>query len=380
MKMAGTIENPPSPFNDGDSSFNPPEGPLEKIIRGSGKGLENTNSQENSIEISKEEVALKLVKERINEIKVDLENPAEAVTEIIKDLEEENIEISEYLEKYIKFAVSEKTNFLRDLRRLKINKDNPSGKEIKKLKEMALGDAEWMGNAVEYLRENKDNPEEIEKFWQEFDETFLSFKEHQNNKDFANKYSIKQGPEVIKRGILAEVVAMNLLEELVSDFKGCKKVEIKHSTPEQDVYKKIDFFVKITFERELIIEVPVQVKSCNISTFANRGSNKKELKGKLEFVLDNIINTNETERNVMIGKSEYQIRARNRMKEFFRENKGGIFIILPYGNLNPELLNFQNKNKKTAEGCLNKNGTPSEALRNRFLYEAQTIKNVEMNI
>ena len=377
MKMGTTIECPPSPFNNVSND------PLKEAITEFGTG-ENKVVEQRSENLTEEDI-MRLIRDKINYIKVDLENPAIAVDEIIEYLEEEGVEISKDLEKYTEFAISEKTNFLQYLERLGINRDNPTKEEIKKLKEMAIRDAEWIGNVVEYIRENKDNPKEIKNFWKEYDKTFLSFKEHENNKDFTKGYNIKEGPEVVKRGILTEVAAMDLLEEIANDFEKCKKVKIEYSTSEQDVYDKIDFFLVVTFKNGKVKKIPVQVKSCDISNFANRGSNKKELERKIQFVLDNVINTNKTGKNVLINQEyKYQTRAKKRMDEFFNVskniNKDGFFIILPYGEINPKFLNPQDKSGKATESCIDKKGVPSEALRDHFLFESQTIKNIEADI
>ncbi len=362
------------------------EDPFDKTLKKFGEEKKDLNLPRQDKKNFEKECALELVRKKINEIEVDPENPVVAVSDIIEYLKERDIEISEDIKKYTEFAISEKNNFLQDLKRLKIDRDNPNKEEKELLKEMALKDTEWMGDAIEYIRKNKDNPEEIEKFWKEYDKTFLSFKEHENNKDFTKRYSIEQGPEVVKRGILAEIAAMDLLKELVNGFKGCKKVEIEYSTPEEDVYDKIDFFLIVTLENGRIKRIPVQVKSCNISGFTNNYSNIKELERKTRFVLDNVINTDET-KNIRIDKKyKYQVRAGKRMNEFFgieknkngiKINKGGFFVILPNGKMNPKFLNPQDESGKTTENCIDKKGIPSEALRSHFLFESQTMKNVE---
>lgn len=325
---------------------------------------------------------MELVKEKINSIKIDLENSSAAVDEIIGNLEEQSVKVSEYEKKYIRMvAVGGKMNFLRNLERYEMGEEKiKSEKKKKMLKEMALADAEWIGDFVKYIRENRGDQKKIKELWQRFDEFYLSFNE-QSNGEFANKYAIGQGPETIKRGILAEVAAMDLMEGLANSFDKCEKVEVNHSTPKQDVEEKIDFFLKIIYKNGKVAKVPVQVKSCNISNFASRGLSRKKLGEKVRFVLDNIINTCETKNNVIVNQEyTYQTRAKTKMKRFFDKNKEGIFVILPYGNLDPKLLNPQDKNGKTTESCISENGTPSESLRNHFLFEAQTIKNVEMNI
>ena len=58
----------------------------------------------------------------------------------------------------------------------------------------------------------------------------------------------------------------------------------------------------------------------------------------------------------------------------------GLFVILPYGNINPKFLNPRDKSGKATESCINEKGVSSEALRDHFLFESQTIKNIETDI
>ncbi|MEA1937131.1 MAG: hypothetical protein U9N04_03395 [Patescibacteria group bacterium] len=385
----GMASNPLSSPHENDP-FNIPKDPLKETIDKFVTRKKETTGQHN--ENFTEKDAMELVRNEVNDIEVDLENPAAAVEEIIQCLlEQENIEISEDIKKYIEFAVSEKTNFLRNLKRLEIDRDNPNREEKKLLREMALEDAEWIGDVVEYIRENRDNPKEIENFWEEYDKTFLSFKEHKNNKNFTEKYNIEQGPEVVKRGILAEIAAMDLLEKMANGFEECEKDEIEYSTPEEDVHKKIDFFLVMTFKNRRIKKIPVQVTSCDLSTPINNPLNEKKKTGldkkreregldrKIEFVLRNTIHTGVTAEDIEINPNyNYQKRIEDKMKKFFDENESGVFVFVPYGEVIEDKIDSI-KGEHARKKCVHENGKPSGMLKNHF-SKSSTIKSIETNL
>ena len=371
------IETVPSPLSS------PHRDPFDKIVGEFGAEQRSENLTE--------EYIMELVRDKINNIEIDMEDPATAVDDVIKYLEEKDVEISEDIERYTRFAISEKTNFLRDLKRLGINKDNLKEEERKPLREMALKDAEWIGDVVEYIRENRDNPKEIEKFWKEYDKNFLSFKEHKKNKNFTTKYNIEEGPEVTKRGILAEIAAMDLAEEIMNSFKMCEKVEIKYSTPEQDVYDKVDFFLVVTLKNGKVIEIPVQVTSCDLSKPINNPLDQKnktgleikrereELNRKTKFVLSNAIHTIITAEEMEIDSSyPYQKILENKIAKFFKINKDGVLIVVPFGKVKDKEFDPAG-GEETRKECVRKNGEPSRIVKNHF-EKNPTIKNIERDL
>lgn len=327
-----------------------------------------------------EEYIMELVRERINDIEVDIKNPAAAVEEIIGYLEEEYIEISKDVIICVEFAVSAKMNFLQNLERV----------EGKGTIDMALADAEWIGTMVEYIRENKNNPKKIEELWQQYDMSFLDFKE-QLDKDILDKYNKRRSPEDVKRGILTEIAAMDLIEEIANNFEGCEKVEIKYSTPKDDVYKKIDFFLVVTFKNGRIVEIPVQVTSCNLSAPAKNPLDEKEktgveikkereeLDGKIEFVLNNAIHTSKTIEDIEINSNyKYQKRVEDKMKKFFDENGNGIFMFVPCGKVPENKINSI-KGEPAKKECIYKSGKPSRMIRDHF-NKSPTIKSIETDL
>jgi len=367
--MEEIIRNSPLPFNSADDPFDIKD-PFEETL---GK-FKTEQDNENFTE----EYIMELARDKINNIKIDLKNPAAAVDEIVEYLEKEkDIEVSEDMRKYIEMiGIGAKANSLRNKERV----------ENKSTIEMALADAKWMETIIEYIRENKNNPKKIEELWQQYDLSFLNFEE-QLNEDFPDKY----GPEVTKRGILTEIAAMDLLEEMVNNFEGCKKVEIKYSTPEEDVHKKIDFFLVVTFENEEVIEIPVQVTSCNLSMPTNNTLDKKKKTGldikrereildeKIKFVLDNIIHTSETVGDIEINSDiKYQKRIIAKIKEFFDENEGGVLVFVPYGKVIEDKIDLI-KGEKTRKECVYENGKPSRMVRDHF-NKSPAIKSIKTGL
>ena len=322
------------------------------------------------------------IKQEILNIKVDLENPKAAIEKITENIIEQNSEISESDLVFIRMAVATKANFLRNLERT----------EGKGTIEMALADAECMGNFIKYIRENREDKEKIKELWQRFDEFYLSFNEQVDEEDLTNEYDIRKKPEDIKRGILAEIAAMNLLEEAVSNFKECEKVEIKHSTPEDDVYKKIDFFLIVTFENGEVIEIPVQVTSCDLSTPTNNTLNRKKKTGleikkerekldeKIEFVLSNTIHTSETANGIETKNLNYRYQKKiiDKMKQFFNENEDGFFVFVPCGKVIEDKI-VSVGGEKTRKECIYENGDPSRMVKDHF-NKSPAIENIEASL
>lgn len=370
MKMGATIECPPSPFDDISND------PLKETI--SGFGAKKSQTVEQRSENFTEGDIMRLIRNETNDIKVDLKNPIAAVDEIVEYLEkEQSIEVSEDIRKYIEIiGIGTKANYLRNKKRT----------ENKGTIEMALADAKWMETVIEYIRENKNNPKKIEELWQQYDLSFLNFEE-QSDEDFSGKYN----SETTKRGILTEIAAMDLLEEMVNDFEGCEKVEIRYSTPEEDVHKKVDFFLAVTFENGEIVEIPVQVTSCNLSTPANNFSDEKkktgieikeereELNRKIEFVLNNAIHTVETVEDIEINSNyKYQKWLEDKMKKFFDENKNGIFMFIPYGEvLENKIALVEGENKR--KECVYETGRPSRMVRDRF-NKSPAVENIKTDL
>ncbi len=320
------------------------------------------------------------IKQEVLNIKVDLENPKIAIEKITKNIEEQNSEISEGDLVFIRMAVATKANFLRNLERVKGNNTI----------EMALADAECMGNFIKYIRKNKKDEGKIKELWQRFDEFYLSFNEQVDEEELTGKYDIRKKPENIKRGILAEIAAMNLLEETINNFEGCEKVEIEYSTPEDDVYKKIDFFLVLTLKNGEVVEIPVQVTSCDLSapiddplderekTGLDIKRERKRLDKKIGFVLGNTIHTSETARGIEINPNyKYQKWVEDKMKKFFDENKSGVFVFVPYGEVKNNKVDP--RGEETRKKCVYENGKPSRMVRDHF-GKSPTIKNIEADL
>ena len=210
----------------------------------------------------------------------------------------------------------------------------------------------------------------------------MSFSEQINEEELTDKYDIRKKPEAIKRGILAEIATMDLLEEMAKKFEGCKKVEIEYSTPEEDVYQKIDFFLIITLENGEIIKVPIQVTSCDFSAPTNGHLDKKEktnLDKKIEFVLGNTIHTSETVKDIEINPNyKYQKGIEEKIKKFFDENEKGIFVFIPFGKIKDKEFDSI-RGEDTRKDCVYENGKPSRMLRDHF-NKNLTIKKIERDL
>ena len=367
--MEGVIQN--SPY--GNDPLGVSEDPLEKAIAGFGIEQRRESFTEKGI--------MALVREKINNIKIDLENPAATIEEVVKYLEEEDIEVSKDMRKYIEMiGVGTIANFFRDKERAE-NKDSVK---------MALADAKWMGAIIEYIRENRDNPKKIEELWQQYDTSFLNLKK-QSNEDFPDKYNRRRGPKVTKRGILTEIAAMDLLEEMANSFEGCEKVEIEYSTPKEDVHQKIDFFLIVTLENGKLVKIPVQVTSCDLSkpidnplderekTWLDIKKEREGLDRKIEFVLGNTIHTSETVKDIEINPDyKYQEGIEDKMKKFFDENGDGIFVFVPYGKIKDKKFDSI-RGEDTRKKCVRENGEPSRALKDHFNRNS-TIESIEASL
>lgn len=120
----------------------------------------------------------------------------------------------------------------------------------------------WIGN---FVYKNQNNPKVIEEFWKEYEATYnelpvlqkeRKYEDDRNKKN--NKYYSKEDNfRIDKSGILGEVAAMNLFNEISKE--GKTEIEIEQASTEEDM-EGIDFIVRFKNkygESKIII---VQVK------------------------------------------------------------------------------------------------------------------------
>ena len=117
---------------------------------------------------------------------------------------------------------------------------------------------------VKFVHKNQNNPEIIKEFWKEYESTYNELPEfqkerkYQNDRNRKNKYYSKEDTlKIDKSGILGEVAAMNLFDEISE--KGKTKIEIEQASAEQDM-NGIDFIVRFENKYGKSKIIIVQVK------------------------------------------------------------------------------------------------------------------------
>ncbi|MFZ2969569.1 MAG: hypothetical protein WA063_00310, partial [Minisyncoccia bacterium] len=258
-------------------------------------------------------------------------------------------------------------------RELAYNKDNLNRFEKREIhssyKEMAMRDSDWMYSVEEMIYENRKNPEVIKKFWQDYEKFYADLEREKENKDI---FDDERARDKIKFGILAELAAKDLLKKVEDVAKELKipgfeslRIEIQDSSARDDVTFKTDFYARVSY---MGIEkmIPVQVKSCNISTGVSSYEDETSDKDRKRFVLDNVFER--------LGKdakfSESQLSQRGykgttfkRKKRFINSALGdhqkdeGYFIIIPRGS-----------EKKEGE-FLHEDGTVSGTVEKEFIQK-----------
>lgn len=197
------------------------------------------------------------------------------------------------------------------------DKEESSKESVKRNK----NDIKWAEKTKGFIRKNRDNPEEIERFWEGFERIYRK-KTISKGRDFDFMDHKK-----MKNGILCELAAENLFmewDEYVAKRKESGRrekpaLDIKFSlikaTPEEDATKKIDFFVSFEHKGETII-LPVQVKS----HYSKTGSERQA-----SFSREHIC-------NFLKPKEKREADELSReLSKFFKANPQGIFITLSHG-------------------------------------------------
>jgi hypothetical protein len=116
----------------------------------------------------------------------------------------------------------------------------------------------WIEN---FVYENQNNPEIIEEFWKEYKATYNELpalqKKTKYEDDKRNKYSKEDNFRIDKSGILGEIAAMNLFDEISKE--GKTEIEIKQASIEEDM-NGIDLIVRFKNKYGELKIIPVQVK------------------------------------------------------------------------------------------------------------------------
>jgi hypothetical protein len=183
------------------------------------------------------------------------------------------------------------------------------------------GDIRWIDEIKDYIRENKDDPDNISNFWRGFDEICRSRKGREVTQfEFGDL-------QRTRNGILCELAAEDLFqgrqqfqkEKMLAESGHQSSEEIRFTTrkatPEEDAKLKTDFFVSFELDGETV-ELPVQVKS----DYSEGHWNKDK-----EF----------SESNICSAFSPFKTKEGNQLDQqrfkFFKTNPLGFFVILPHG-------------------------------------------------
>lgn len=230
---------------------------------------------------------------------------------------------------------------------LTYNKDNLNKFEKKEIyssyKEMAMRDSDWMYTVEEMIYENRENPEVIRKFWQDYERFYVELEGKEENRGM---FDDERARDRIKFGVLAELAAKDLLEKVEDIAREMKipgfeslRIDVEDSSAKDDVIFKTDFYVRV-FYKGSEKRIPVQVKSCNISTEVSSYEDETSDKNRKRFVFDNIFQR--------LGKdskfSENLLSQKGYKGTTFRRKRGfinralkdhqkdeGYFIIIPRG-------------------------------------------------
>jgi hypothetical protein len=119
----------------------------------------------------------------------------------------------------------------------------------------------WIGN---FVYENQNDPEIIEEFWKEYEATYNKLpvlqkeRKYEDDRNKKNEdYSKEDNFKIDKSGILGEVAAMNLFNEISKE--GKTKIKIEQASAEEDM-KGIDFIVHFKNKYDESKTIIVQVK------------------------------------------------------------------------------------------------------------------------
>ncbi len=284
----------------------------------------------------------KFIQQRIREesSRLTLDNFDQVKSEILEDIENNDLAfdgaerlLTAYLG--VRFAV------LSHLRREELALQAGGKRHVTALDRLH---AEWMGSTEEFIAEMRaDQPEEIENFWQFFEQSFDESPSQEKKIALIYEY-----------GVLAQMAAKGLIRDLgalAQETWRDIEVDIRSASAEEDVEDKVDFWI-ITKNGRREKELPCQVTYIDIGSGVRQDKMKKG-----EFVKNNYINFR--------CPSESQLRTDNtklvrKIKVFFDRSGGtGAFIVLPrYENI-----------------TLRRDGTTNEAVKSGFLARATHDKN-----
>lgn len=300
--------------------------------------------------------------------KIDKSRFALDKTDLVATRITENLGITDsYLRKVVDIEVRIKrkvllSNELEKLDKTRYQKKKEIGKQKNIVFKALTRDAETTQKCCEFLEEIRDQPGEIEQFWE-------NFQGYYHNKDFRND----------KYGILAPMAFRQRMKEMEIGFR--------FNEPEKDVRDSIDAFVHIGED-----EIPCQIKSCNIdlkpSPLRNEVQTKKEIQERIEYLEHNIIKVipgslAEQIKDAQIKKepwdnSAYAAKITKEMKRFRKNvfivtnvNKA-LEILLPAGEI-------ENPYTGIRENQLNNDGSMGEWALNNFKkqFDNKVIKRLQ---
>lgn len=365
--IGGAIQDSSLSFDN--SPVNMPKDPFKKTMDEFEKDLIDTDLSEQNIENSELTSARDLINQEAANAEINLKtNDSDLIVKkIIEKLKEKNL-YTPNCETEVRIAIGYRRQFLQNIRERELdNKEREKTREdSSEFRKMAIRSAEWRGMVIDAIIENRGNPDEIKRFWKNFDNLFLKFKEADD--EGLEKYSSIQSPDSFRRGVLAEIAAMDLSKELAEETikKSEKKakVNIKFSTPEEDVIEKIDFLIVISFGNYKK-EIPCQVKSCYLPDLISERKEPEKIAARRKYVEENVI----VDYNYFKGmprneyskkeKPNYQKKVEDKMEEFFKKNKG-IFMVLPFGKI---------EKQGHLENYIEEDGTPSNNLKELLSFE-----------
>jgi len=208
--------------------------------------------------------------------------------------------------------------------------------------QLDLNHSQWMQSTEDFVETFQDNPEEIRNYWADFDKVFAN-----------GRPEVRKNADTFKYGALAQVAAKGLMRELGAvlkkEYNVNAEVRTEHSTAEEDIADKVDFWTVVRFNnREK--RIPCQVIFIDIGTTVTQDNREGS-----DFVKENIVNfQNPDLRNSRYGNR----RVKEKIENFFRINdkksKISAFITLP----------------KAGNVSILDNGTVNDSVRNTFIGNA----------
>lgn len=269
---------------------------------------------------------------------ITLDNYREVQEELLEKVRDSGLE-HEDAEKQISAYVGNRVAALGEQRRLDLSVNPEKRRDVSQLD---LAHSEWMQNAEDFVEAFRDNPEEIKNYWADFKTVF----------DKCSPELAKMS-DTLKYGALAQVAAKGLMRELgdtlKKEFNVKADIRTEHSTAEEDIVDKVDFWTIVNLNhREK--KIPCQVVYIDIGTSVTQDNKEGS-----NFVKENCVNfENPDLRNSRYGNQ----RVKDKINNFFKLNekkyKISAFIALPK-NRNVSILD---------------NGTVIDAIRKVFVGNA----------